>query len=284
MFNTKEMMLTIAKNTLKKHQIKQTDYTDEEGFLNCGDCHTRREYYAKAIDEHLPCLCQCRLETREKEEIEEQNKKDMEFIKSLKEVSMMDARFLESKFENFKETEYNSFNLKLCKRYAYDFKEMQEKNQGLIMLGPPGTGKTYASACIANHLLDHKTSVVMTSFVNLLSIMQSFKDNKEPDTELLRKINKAKLLVIDDLGAERTTDYAIEKVYHIIDSRYRNQQPIILTTNNNFDALKEETDIRYTRIYDRIFSMCYPMEFGGLSFRKKEAYDRDQEMRKFLER
>ena len=71
-------------------------------------------------------------------------------------------------------------------------------------------------------------------------------------------LNTAKLLIIDDLGAERGTDYALEKVYNIIDSRYLSGKPLILTTNMTLKDMQESEDIRYRRIYDRIFEMCFP--------------------------
>ena len=120
----------------------------------------------------------------------------------------------------------------------------------------------------------------MTSFVKLLETMQGF---SEDDGALIARLNRAKLLIIDDLGAERSTDFALEKVYDIVDSRYRAKLPIILTTNLSMTEMKESADIRYTRIYDRIFEMCYPMQFTGRSWRKAEAARRFDEMKNFLE-
>ena len=97
------------------------------------------------------------------------------------------------------------------------------------------------------------------------------------------KINNAKLLVIDDLGAERGTDYTLERVYDIIDSRYRSNKPIILTTNLTMEQMKDCEDIRYNRIYDRIFEMCYPVKVTGLSWRKREAASRYAETKRILE-
>ena len=142
------------------------------------------------------------------------------------------------------------------------------------------TGKTYAAACIANYLLNRRRSVVMTSFVKLLESMMNF---KEDDSVLISRLNRAKLLIIDDLGAERSTDFALEKVYDIVDSRYRAKLPVILTTNLSMDELMQATDIRYTRIYDRIFEMCYPLEFVGRSWRKAEANRRFKDFETFME-
>ena len=157
---------------------------------------------------------------------------------------------------------------------------MLEKNQGLLFWGDVGTGKSFAAACIANYLLERKIPVIMTSFVKLLEVIQA---SREEEPAILNRLGYAKLVIFDDLGAERGTDYALEKVYNIIDSRYRKSLPMILTTNLTIEEMKRDMDIRYSRIYDRIFEICYPMQFTGPSWRKTEASRRFDEMKKLLE-
>lgn len=274
-------------------QPENGDYYDSEGFLVCGKCHTRRQVEVnmpdlkavpfdpkKKVRVKMPVSCRCRAERRYQEEQMLQQDKDMRAMEALKRQSLMDERLRDVSFDSFRKTNDNAYNLKLCLRYANHFDEMLAKNQGLLFYGGVGTGKTFAAACIANHLLNQRIPVIMTSFVKLLESMQGF---SEDDSALIARLNRAKLLIIDDLGAERSTDYALEKVYDIVDSRYRAKLPIILTTNLRMTELKESTDIRYTRIYDRIFEMCYPMQFKGQSWRKVEAARRFDAMKNFLE-
>jgi DNA replication protein DnaC len=274
-------------------QPENGDYYDSEGFLVCGKCHTRRQVEVnmpdlkavpfdpkKKVRVKMPVSCRCRAERRYQEEQMLQQDKDMRAMEALKRQSLMDERLRDVSFDSFRKTNDNAYNLKLCLRYANHFDEMLAKNQGLLFYGGVGTGKTFAAACIANHLLNQRIPVIMTSFVKLLESMQGF---SEDDSALIARLNRAKLLIIDDLGAERSTDYALEKVYDIVDSRYRAKLPIILTTNLSMTELKESTDIRYTRIYDRIFEMCYPMQFKGQSWRKVEATRRFDAMKNFLE-
>ena len=274
-------------------QPENGDYYDSEGFLVCGKCHTRRQVEVnmpdlkavpfdpkKKVRVKMPVSCRCRAERRYQEEQMLQQDKDMRAMEALKRQSLMDERLRDVSFDSFRKTNDNAYNLKLCLRYANHFDEMLAKNQGLLFYGGVGTGKTFAAACIANHLLNQRIPVIMTSFVKLLESMQGF---SEDDSALIARLNRAKLLIIDDLGAERSTDYALEKVYDIVDSRYRAKLPIILTTNLSMAELKESTDIRYTRIYDRIFEMCYPMQFKGQSWRKVEAARRFDAMKNFLE-
>ena len=105
----------------------------------------------------------------------------------------------------------------------------------------------------------------------------------DDDNGKIDKMNQSKLLIIDDLGAERGTDYSLERVYDIIDSRYRSNKPIILTTNLTMEQMKNCEDIRYNRIYDRIFEMCYPVKVSGLSWRKREAASRYAATKQILE-
>lgn len=274
-------------------QPENGDYYDSEGFLVCGKCHTRRQVEVnmpdlkavpfdpkKKVRVKMPVSCRCRAERRYQEEQMLQQDKDMRAMEALKRQSLMDERLRDVSFDSFRKTNDNAYNLKLCLRYANHFDEMLAKNQGLLFYGGVGTGKTFAAACIANHLLNQRIPVIMTSFVKLLESMQGF---SEDDSALIARLNRAKLLIIDDLGAERSTDYALEKVYDIVDSRYRAKLPIILTTNLSMTELKESADIRYTRIYDRIFEMCYPMQFKGQSWRKVEAARRFDAMKNFLE-
>ena len=75
-----------------------------------------------------------------------------------------------------------------------------------------------------------------------------------------------------------------EELYDIIDTRYRSKKPMILTTNMTMADMLNEDDIRYTRIYDRIFEMCVPIPFEGYSWRKAEAARRADRMKAFMEK
>lgn len=288
-----DILNSVIKRAEASNPLEDGDYLDDEGFVVCGKCHTRRQVEidmpdlntkpfdpTRKIRTKVPVSCRCRAEKQRQEELRQQRDKEMQAIDSLKKQSLMDERLRDACFDNFQKTKDNAYNLKLCLRYAMHFDEMLEKNQGLLFYGGVGTGKTFAAACIANHLLGQRVPVVMTSFVKLLDAMQGF---KEDDGALIARLNRAKLLIIDDLGAERGTDFALEKVYNIVDSRYRARLPIILTTNLTMAEMKETMDIRYTRIYDRIFELCYPMQFKGQSWRKTEAARRFDEMKSFLE-
>lgn len=260
------------------------DYIGSDGLLYCGQCNTRKEREIIWFDgkpKKVPVMCKCRAEEERLKKEQMQKEEEMRSIQRAKVSSMMDDTFRTACFANYQIRNGNERQLKVAKKYCIEFSKMYERNQGLLFWGTVGTGKSYTAACIANYLLEANTSVVMTSFVRILQEMQGF--DREREETFTNKLNSVKLLIIDDLGAERSTDYALEKVYGIIDNRYRAKKPLILTTNLTLRQMQEATDIRYARIYDRIFEMCYPMEFSGVSWRKREAAQRYEETRKILE-
>lgn len=289
-FNPYVIMKTVAANGLRNQTRNDGDYEDENGILICGKCGEPRQRFMLFDDptdddpEHkselkVVTMCRCEREEEEREKRKEEAAKDMEKIQRLRNASLLDEKLRGATFGAFKVTKYNERNLKLCRRYAMKFDQMVEKDQGLIFWGSVGTGKSFAAACIANYLLDRKVPVVMTSFVKLLEVFQSGRDE---ETSILNRLGYAKLVIFDDLGAERGTDYALEKVYNIVDSRYRKSLPMILTTNLTIEDMKSEVDMRYRRIYDRVFETCYPMQFTGPSWRMKEASRRYKDMEELL--
>ncbi len=262
--------------------ISSEDYINPaDGLLYCGKCHTPKQCVINLGGRTLTprCICKCEGEKLEAEREEFLKRQRETEIRILKADSGMSSRLLRYRFEDYDVTSENGKVYRVCKKYADNFGAMLAKNQGLLLWGGVGTGKTFSAACIANALLDVGVPVIMTSFVTLLGASKGF----DIDTKLIESLNQAKLLIIDDLGAERSTDFALEKVYSIIDGRYSAGLPMILTTNLELSEMQNCSDIRYKRVYERILEVCYPVKIGGQSRRKGAARDRFAEMKSFFE-
>lgn len=275
----------IAERQRQMHPMQDGDYVGEDGYLYCGKCRTRKEYelgVGGGKPFKVPVLCECEKEKQRQEKELEKKRKQMERIAALKKNSLMDKKFELCSFDTLTVIEANRRQIKICKRYAEKFGEMLAKNQGLLLYGDVGTGKTHLACCIGNYLMEHLTTVFATSLVKILQKAKSFRD-AEDEEQYLHRMNLADLLILDDLGAERSTDYALEIVYNVIDGRYRCGKPMIVTTNLTLSEMQDTIDLRYKRIYDRIFEICYPLEFVGKSWRMKEAASRFDEMKQLLE-
>lgn len=272
----------LPSNTQEEVNPKESgDVIGNDGLLVCGKCRKRKQKRISLMGKEkvVPILCDCRLK-----EIQEKKKKDeyeetMRRISRLKDASMMANKFRNATFSSYRIREENRKIFNLAKNYVQNFSEMRKKNQGILFYGPPGTGKSYTAACIANALMEKQISVIMTSFVKILQDIGM----GDREAEYIQILNYASLLIIDDLGAERNTEYAIERVYNVIDSRIREEKPLILTTNFSLSEMMECEDIQRKRIYDRVFEACLPVEMPGKSFRQIEAAKRFDDMKKYME-
>lgn len=269
--------------------MSNADYVSpDDGLLYCGKCNTRKETVVKlpvwmggdGTLKKVPCLCRCASEEKKVQAEKEEERQRMFRIQRMRESSMMDVRYRDADFNSFRVTQGNKRAGNIAQKYAVGFDQMFADNQGLILYGPVGTGKSYTAACIANYLLARSVPVVMTSFVKILQMIQRGTGDEQT---LMSALMEAKLLILDDMGSERSTDFALEKIYNVVDSRSRSNRPMIVTTNVSLDEMLHEPDIRFQRIYDRIFETCYPVEISGESFRRITAAERFDAMQRVLE-
>ena len=250
-----------------------------DGLLHCGKCGTPKQCRVELFGEiRTPmCLCKCEVEKKEREE-EERLRQD--FMRKIKEYRKMG--FPESDMEHWTFANDDMSNEKITKamqNYVDNFGELRKAGKGLLLYGSVGTGKTYAACEVANALIDKGYPVLVTNFARLTNTLQGMFEGKQT---YIDSLNRFELLVIDDLGAERRSDYMQEMVFNIIDSRYRAGLPFIVTTNLTIEEIKKPNDIGNTRIYDRIIERCFPIEVTGGSRRRKAVRDSYEDMRKLL--
>ena len=156
-------------------------------------------------------------------------------------------------------------SVQMAKRYAENWKKVKAENLGLLLWGDVGTGKSFLAACIANALLEKGVPVLMTNFSKILNQMGAMYSDER--YRYIASFNRFSLLIIDDLGIERNTEYALEQVYAVVDERYKAGLPLIITTNLTISQLRNPEDVAHARIYSRILEMCTPVHVPGLDRR-----------------
>ncbi len=199
----------------------------------------------------------------------------MQYLNVLKSLCFSDSSLYSWTFD--KDNGRNPI-MEKAKIYVKVWSEMASENIGLLLWGDVGTGKTFFAACIANALVEQGEKVKMTNFSTILNDLFQESDKKK----YLDRLNDCRLLIIDDLGIERDTEYALEQVYNIIDTRYKSRKPFIVTTNLTLDELKHPTDIAHKRIYDRVLEMCVPIKFSGENLRKQKAKSKMEAAKKLF--
>ena len=257
------------KNAEKNAKVKEDDYI-LDGILYCGNCNTAKQTRVNFLGKEkiVYCVCKCEQEAIEREKQERKRQEKMDRIAKLRSSGIHDKNIRAWNFDNAD----NSQSIAKAKRYYQKWQEMYEKNIGLLLFGNVGTGKTYFAACIANALISDGIPVLMTNFSKILNDLTGFKE--EDKNSYINSLNNYELLIIDDLGVERQSEYALEQVFNIIDSRYKNGQPLIVTTNLSIEELKNPKDMSYKRIYDRILEMTIPLKIDGVSRREKLHKDK----------
>lgn len=209
----------------------------------------------------------------EKEKLKEFNLKQ---IAKLFQNNNLGKRQLNSTFENYKITNKNKKAYENAKKYANKLIN-GETDKGLFITGTYGVGKTYLASCIANETIKNKNTVVFGTLIQLLDyIKDTYKDSDISDKEYLNLYSSVDLLIIDDLGKEKPTEWVLEKLFLIVNNRYNNYLPIVITTNYNRNQLRERLCVNknYSMV-DSIISRLYEM-CGGL-----EIKDEDHRMSKF---
>ena len=252
-------------NRMEPEKIPDGTYKAEDGLLHCKVCKQPVQHRLEICGKvHLVrCLCQCDEERMKRQEEEERRQKERMYIASLKANGIQEQYFYSWTFQN---AEQNN-DIRMARRYVDQWEQVKEKNLGLILWGGVGTGKTYIAACIANALIEQKVPVLMTNFSKVLNQMGALYSGER--YKYISDFSKFPLLIIDDLGVERSTEYVREQMFAIIDERYKANLPLIVTTNLTIDELSSPKDVADARIYSRLLEMCAPVQIRGSDRRQK---------------
>lgn len=177
---------------------------------------------------------------RKAREEEEQRKQAMrKRVERLLGKSGIKKRFQQRTFPNFRcDTAGRKKNYDIAKEYADNFAYHKARGDGLYIEGTNGTGKTHLAAAIALQLIGEGIPVICkTSSDLLLDIKKSFDDSSVSEAQVLDVYKKVDLLIIDDLGKEQCSDWSMSTLYSILNDRYEDMKPTIVTTNYNAEAL-----------------------------------------------
>ena len=148
------------------------------------------------------------------------------------------------------------------RRFVDDIDGRLDAGRGLWFMGDVGTGKTTLAMLVSKSALDAGRSVAIYSLPRLLAEIRKTYDEQSQRSylELLERLTEVDLLHIDDLGAEKTSEWVLEQLYAIINARYEDQRSVVVTTNIGPDDLQEQIT---ERTVSRLNQMCEQLPMYG---------------------
>jgi DNA replication protein DnaC len=201
---------------------------------------------------------------------------------SLSDQANIPQRYQSCTLDNFEvHNDSHRDALKICRQFV---KNYPAQDVGLLFIGPCGVGKTHLAVAVIQELIKAKEAAcIFYDFRDLIREIQSTftPDSTLSESDVLTPVFQSEVLVLDELGAKRTTAWVEETVFYIINHRYNHKKLTLFTTN--YPDLDEDEDKRDSfykkggdslidrigvRLRSRIYEMCKVVEMSGDDYRK----------------
>jgi len=245
-------------------------YIGEDGLEHCSVCKEplvvlfpERLQHVVGLKSH-PRWCACQ---RAEFEGEERERKEREHLHEVEKNTLVCFSERAMKAWNFTNDNGSNPCMSYAKQYVEHWDEVKKKNIGLLLWGDVGTGKSYMAACIANALLEQEKKVLMTNFSTICNQIFASTDKNA----YIEAVCSYDLLILDDLGSERSSSYMMENVFQVIDRRVCSGKPMIITTNLTVKEMRETQNMDEKRIYDRVLQNCQPICVNGENQRREKS-------------
>lgn len=254
-----------------------TDYTAPDGLRYCGVCrHPKQARIRKPEcmgggEMVVTVTCEC-INRRNLAESEEKRRMECNSVRQRVFHGGIGAE------QTFARDDGKNPDLtKLCRRYAEKF---TLDSDWLLLYGVCDAGKSYMAAAVANELIDRGVSVIFTSIAEIQNRLWNTNDK----AAVYDRLCACGLLVIDDMFAERDSDYMNEIRFEVIDGRYRSGRPAVITTNLTMSELQNPLTTARGRIISRLYERSIPVCCEGRARRKRQMNESAMErVRRLME-
>lgn len=150
-----------------------------------------------------------------------------------------------------------------CRQYAKTFDK--DTGVGVLLHGDYGVGKTHLVTAIANQLVyEHGVSAYFTSLPDLVAKIQLAMKRYDDDEDPRKLVKGIDILILDDLGREKPSDWTQQILFEIVDHRYRSKKPILITSNLNPQQLSHQVG---EATMSRLINMSHIIEVRGIDYR-----------------
>lgn len=170
--------------------------------------------------------------------------------------SVLPKRYRGVSFDRPPVTEINPVAVGIVREWIDALDANIEQGVGLWLMGDTGTGKTTLAMLVSKEALKRNYTVAIYSMPKLLARIRATygaEAGEESYVEFFERLCEVDLLHIDDLGAEKQTDWVLEQLYALVNERYERQKSIVVTTNLTQDELEQQMG---PRTVSRLIEMC----------------------------
>jgi DNA replication protein DnaC len=175
--------------------------------------------------------------------------------------AVIPRRYRDVAFDRPPVTDIDAAIVTATRRFAQTIDNQLDAGRGLWFMGPPGTGKTTLAMLVSKAASDAGRTVAIYSLPRLLNEIRDTHRSERSHIDLLNRLTRVDLLHIDDVGAERSTDWVLEELYSIVNARYEDRRSIVITTNIlDREALCQQVT---ARTVSRLTEMCDELPLLG---------------------
>ena len=212
MIEINEAVRAFIDKTAGDTELSEDEYIDHsDGLIHCKKCGGRRQTILPDPLRHsylMPrCVCPCQQEAEKQRKAAEEQRALMESIRRRRAQGLQDRYLHDFTFAN--DNGQNPL-MEKARAYVENWKEAYRENTGLLLFGDVGTGKSFFAGCIANALIDQDVPVLMTNIPFILNRLTGM--FAEDRAAFISALDDYSLLILDDLGVERNTKYALEQM------------------------------------------------------------------------
>jgi DNA replication protein DnaC len=171
-------------------------------------------------------------------------------------ASVIPAKYRGLGFERPPITELDATVVGVVREYVERLDENLREGRGLWLMGDVGTGKTSLAMLVSKAALEHGRSVAIYSLPRLLARIRRTYDaeaGEQSYLEFFERLTAVDVLHVDDLGAEKRSDWVLEQLYALVDERYESQRSIVVTTNLDQASLEDQIG---ARTVSRLVEVC----------------------------
>jgi DNA replication protein DnaC len=206
------------------------------------------------------------------------------------EAASIPARYRHCTFDSFDTRWYQEVaglhhdpTLFKAKRAVQEFVDLYPHvDKGLLLMGHVGTGKTHLAVAALQELVSSKGARGrFADFTSLVLEIQMTFDGQGSSRDILHPLVETELLVLDELGAGKTTQWVMDLLYYLVNTRYLEGRVTIFTTNfSDFPKTPNEeslSDRVSARVRSRLFEMCQRIQFYGSDYRRYRLSSGDED-------